>query len=101
MAQRRRNVEPCSLLTHSSTNTRAYFPSGACRYHTVGIEYKLASRPLVEILITLRRFLKWDDRSIDRFSDLHFVVEDRHHKLAVIAHDRALASCKRKRLGPA
>src|SRR3712207_9594234 len=61
----------------------------------------LLRRALVELLVAPRRVLQRDHLGVDRLRDLHPVVQDRHHQLAVVAHDRALAGGERVRLGPA
>src|SRR2546423_7212072 len=48
----------------------------------------------------LRRILQRNDGSIDRPGDLHPVMQDRHHQLAMVTHDRALTGDEREGLCP-
>src|SRR5215212_1103461 len=67
----------------------------------VWVEHKLLGRTLVEVLVALRSLLERDDRGVDGPGDLGPVVEDRHHQLPVVLHNRALAGVERVALGPA
>src|SRR5215207_3619901 len=67
----------------------------------VWVEHKLLGRALVEVLVALRSLIERDDRGVDGPGDLGPVVEDRHHQLPVVLHDRALAGVERVALGPA
>src|SRR2546421_7144253 len=69
--------------------------------HAMRVEDKLLGSPFVEVFIPLWSILQRDDRGVDCLGDLYLVIEDGHHQLAVIAHDRALAGGERKGLGPA
>src|SRR5215213_9811384 len=68
---------------------------------TVWVEHKLLGRTLVEVLVALRSLIERDDRGVDGPGDLGPVVEDRHHQLPVVLHNRALAGVERVALGPA
>src|SRR5215212_4467931 len=68
---------------------------------TVWVEHKLLGRTLVEVLVALRSLIERDDRGVDGPGDLGPVVEDRHHQLPVVLHDRALAGVEGVALGPA
>src|SRR5215207_393134 len=68
---------------------------------TVWVEHELLGRTLVEVLVALRSLIERDDRGVDGPGDLGPVVEDRHHQLPVVLHDRALAGVERVALGPA
>src|SRR5215217_6476114 len=74
------------------------YPSGD---HAVGVEDVLAGRALVEVLVALGGLVERDHGRVDVLGDLHLVVEDRHHQLAVVLHHRALAGLERVGLGPA
>src|SRR5437763_17123798 len=67
----------------------------------MGVKHILSGRPLVEVPVSLRSILQRNNRRIDRLGNLYLVIEDGHHQLAVIAHDRALTGGERKGLGPA
>src|SRR6266702_5103674 len=62
--------------------------------HAMRVEDELFGSTLVEVHIALRGLLQSNDRSVDRLSDLHLVVQDRIHQLAMVAHDRALTGSK-------
>ena len=61
----------------------------------------LRAAPWSNSCVAPRRVVERDRRRVDRLGDLHPVVQDRHHQLAVVAHDRALAGGEGVRLGPA
>jgi hypothetical protein len=65
------------------------------------VEDELLGGALVEVHVTLRSLLQRNDCRVDRLGDLHLVVEDRHHQLTIVAHDRALTGGEGKGLGPA
>ena len=65
------------------------------------VKDKLSGRTLVKVPVTLRSILQRNDGSIDSLGDLHLVVEDSHHQLAMVAHHRALTGGESKGLGPA
>ena len=69
--------------------------------HAMRVEDELFGSTLVEVLVALRGRLQRNDRGVDRLGDLHLVVQDRIHQLAVVAHDRALAGGEGEGLGPA
>src|SRR5919107_4417871 len=69
--------------------------------HAVRVEDVLSGRALVEVLVALGRLVERDHGRVDVAGDLHLVVQDRHHQLAVVAHHRALAGGEGVRLGPA
>src|SRR5512132_4245626 len=69
--------------------------------HAVGVEDVLAGRALVEVLVPLRGLVERDHGRVDVLGDLHLVMQDRHHQLAVVLHHRTLAGLERVRLGPA
>src|SRR6266849_7587485 len=62
--------------------------------HAMRVEDELFGSTLVEVLVALRGLLQSNDRSVDRLSDLHLVVQDRIHQLAMVPHDRALTGSK-------
>src|SRR5215208_5966252 len=65
----------------------------------VWVEHELLGRTLVEVLVALRSLVERDDRGVDGPGDLGSVVEDRHHQLPVVLHNRALAGVRRVALG--
>ena len=64
------------------------------------VEDELLRRPLVEVPVPPRRLIEGDDLDVDRLGDLHLVMQDGHHELAVVAHHRALTGDERVRLRP-
>src|SRR5437016_6228138 len=60
------------------------------RNQAMRVEDILSGRPLVKVPVTLRSILQRNDGSIDSLGDLHLVIEDSHHQLAMVAHHRAL-----------
>src|SRR5512132_2920151 len=69
--------------------------------HAVGVDDVLAGRALVEVLVALGGLVERDHGRVDVLGDLHLVVQDGHHQLAVVLHHRALTGLERVRLGPA
>src|SRR5215218_6974415 len=69
--------------------------------HAVGVDDVLAGRALVEVLVALGGLVERDHGRIHVLGDLHLVVQDGHHQLAVVLHHRALTGLERVRLGPA
>src|SRR5215216_710030 len=69
--------------------------------HAVGVDDVLAGRALVELLVALGGLVERDHGRIHVPGDLHLVMQDRHHQLAVVLHHRALTGLERVRLGPA
>src|SRR5215210_8989753 len=67
----------------------------------VWVEHILLGRALVEVLVALRSLVERNDRGVDGPGDLGPVVEDRHHQIPVVLHNRALAGVERVALGPA
>src|SRR5215212_11994607 len=65
------------------------------------VEHELLGRALVEVLVALRSLIERDDCGVDGPGDLGPIVEDRHHQLAVVLHDRALAGVEGVAHGPA
>src|SRR5437764_9293738 len=51
--------------------------------HAMRVEDELFGSTLVEVLVALLGLLQSNDRSVDRLSDLHLVVQDRIHQLAL------------------
>src|SRR5436309_3829274 len=74
--------------------------SGSLLGHAVRINHELLCCAFVEVFVSGRRFLYRDECRVHGFGDLHFVVENGLHQLAVVAEDRALSSCERVRFGP-
>src|SRR5439155_1199774 len=68
--------------------------------HTMRTKDELFSSALVEINVALGSLFQGDDGGIDRFGDLHLIVQDRIHQLPVVEHDGALTSGKGEGLGP-
>ena len=66
----------------------------------MGIEHVFLRRAFVEILVTLRRIVKRDHFHVDGFGNLHLVLQNRLHQLAVVPHHRALAGGESVRLRP-
>src|SRR5687768_13066904 len=71
------------------------------RHHAVRVEDEFLGSALVEVLVALGGVVQGDDGGIDGLGDLDLVVQDGHHKLAVVAHDRALAGGEGVGFGPA
>src|SRR5205823_2242550 len=65
------------------------------------IDYELRRRALVEVLVTLRTFVEADNFHVDSLRHLDLVMEDRHHELPVVLHNRALSGEEVVRLRPA
>ena len=68
--------------------------------HAMRIKDKLFNSALVEFLVALGSLFQGNDAGVDRPGDLHLVVQDRIHQLAVVVHDRALTGKEGERLGP-
>jgi len=58
--------------------------SGRFLRRPVRIDNELFRRAFVEVTIPLRRLLQRNDGRIARFGGMNFVVQDRHHELAVV-----------------
>mmetsp|Transcript_16757 Transcript_16757/g.43508 ORF Transcript_16757/g.43508 Transcript_16757/m.43508 type:complete len:321 (+) Transcript_16757:119-1081(+) len=71
------------------------------RDRAVGINHELLGNTLVEVRVALRRLVERDHRDIAPRLEVDLVVQDGVHQLAMVLHDRALASTKAERLGPA
>src|SRR5437764_1234936 len=68
--------------------------------HAMRVEDELLGSTLVEVHVALRGLLQRNDRGVDCLGDLHLVVQDRIHQLAMVAHDRALTGGEGEGLGP-
>src|SRR5690242_1661478 len=64
------------------------------------IEHELLGCALVEVLVALRGILQRNDCGVDRLGNLYLVIEDRHHQLAMVAHNWALSRGEGVGLGP-
>src|SRR5256712_6952045 len=71
------------------------------RGHAMRVEDELLGGSLVEVHVALRGLLQSNDCGVDRLGDLHLVVQDRIHQLAMVPHDRALTGGEGEGLGPA
>src|SRR5947207_5477459 len=69
--------------------------------HIVRVEDEFLRSALVKVLIALGGILQRNDGRVNRLGDLHPVVEDRVHQLAMVAHNRALSGGEGEGLGPA
>src|SRR5437762_13319180 len=68
--------------------------------HVVRVEDEFLSSALVKVLIALGGIPKRNDGGVNRLGDLHLVVENRMHQLAMVAHDGGLTGGAGEGLGP-
>src|SRR5208283_1997832 len=68
---------------------RAVLPSGLD--HAVRVDDELLRRPLVKVAIALCGPVERYGRHVARLGDLDLIVQNGHHELAVVLHDRALS----------
>ena len=64
------------------------------RDHAVGIEHEFLRRALVEVLVALDRLVQGHNGDVDGLGDFDLVVQDRHHELPVVLHNRTLTGGK-------
>ena len=69
-------------------------PLELCRNHAVGIEHEFLRRPFIEVLVALDRLVQGHNGDVDGLGDFDFVMQDRHHELPVVLHDRTLTGGK-------
>src|SRR6266849_599761 len=75
----------------------------ACRSsdnEAIRVKHVFFSCSSIKVLITLRRILQGNDGGVDRLGNLHPVMQDRHHQLAMVTHDRTLAGDEREGFCP-
>src|SRR5215469_7672020 len=57
---------------------------------SVRIQHEFFGRTMVEVAVALRRILQSDHGSVNCLGDMHLVMQDAHHQLAVVTHHGAL-----------
>src|SRR6478735_6055554 len=67
----------------------------------VRVEHELRRRAGVEFRVALRRVLQGNRLRVDVLGDMHPVMQDGHHQLPVVLHDRTLSRGEAEGLGPA
>src|SRR5947209_17422082 len=90
-----------NLMTSSSAAHNLPLACSLDGYQVVRVEDKFLCSTLVKILIAFGGIIKRNDGGVNRLGNLHLVVQDRIHQLAMVAHDRALSCGEGEGLGPA
>src|ERR1700758_1323161 len=65
------------------------------------VEHELPRGALVEVAVSAWRIFQWQYCDIDRLRDIHFVMQDGHHQLAIVAEHGTLPGSEAMGLGPA
>src|SRR5882724_6347533 len=64
---------------------------GGASRDSVGVDDEFCGGSLIEVFVASRGIVERDELRVDGLRGMHFVVQDGHHELAIVAQHRALA----------